>query len=254
MVLNTFIFDPHIRKLVWILENPKLKFGEKHENWQFENTEHFTKMMDKHAVFVSMLISYKFETFMDALCDICEIPKKQKLNDWSKKPLKSVENGWYFSRCEFTETRGVAHYHTLIHLPNVIPTSLLGKVIQNGRVVRDELKYGNVKQECIGEAWHLIEMGLLAQQYAIKFVESVSMSSFYTELMPEGVHDANKVIDLDALRAEFRKNYKKGNLNKKTNPLMRKPGDEECDKNRNMEIAAKYTNTRLSSRSLWWLQ
>ena len=231
-------YDPHIRKLISMLENPKLKGSSKeHDSWQFENTEHFTKMMDKHAVFVSMLISHKFETFMDALCDICNIPKKQKLDDWSKRPPKSVENGWYFSRCEFTETRGVAHYHTLIHLPNVIPTSLLGRVIQNGRVVRDELKYGNIKQECMEEAWHLIEMGLLAQQYAIKFVESVSMSSFYTEQMPEGVHDTEKVIDLDVLRAEFRKNHKKGSINKKTNSLMRKPGDKECNKNRNMEIA-----------------
>ena len=88
--------------------------------------------------------------------------KKQKLDDWSKRPPKSVENGWYFSRYEFTETRGVAHYHTLIHLPNFIPTSLLGRVIQNGRVVRDELKYGNIKQECMEEAWYLIEMRLLA--------------------------------------------------------------------------------------------
>ena len=230
-------FDPHVRKLIWMLENPMLQFTNEHENWQFENTEHFTRMMDKHAVFVSMLISHKFETFMDALCDICNIPKKQKLDDWSKRPPKSVDNGWYFSRCEFTETRGVAHYHTLIHLPNVIPTSLLGRVIQNGRVVRDELKYGNIKQEYEEEAWHLIEMGLLAQQYAIKFVESVSMSSFYTEQMLDGVHDADKVIDLDALRAEFRKNHKKGNINKITNPLMRKPGDVECNKNRNMEIA-----------------
>ena len=231
-------YDPHIRKLISMLENPMLDVCSKeHDNWQFENTEHFTKMMDKHAVFVSMLISHKFETFMDALCDICNIPKKQKFDDWSMRPPKSVENGWYFSRCEFTETRGVAHYHTLIHLPNVIPTSLLGRVIQNGRVVRDELKYGNIKQECIEEAWHLIEMGLLAQQYAIRFVESVSMSSFYSEQMPDGSHDADKVIDLDSLRAEFRKNYKKGNINKKTNPLMRKPGDEECNTNRNMEIA-----------------
>ena len=139
-------FDPNIRKLVWMLENPMLKFSKEHEHWQFENTEYFTKMIDKHTVFVSILISHKFETFMDALCDICNISKKQKLDDWSKRPPKSVEYGWYFLRCEFTETRGVAHYHTLIHLPSIIPTSLLGHVIQNGHIVRDELKYGNLNK------------------------------------------------------------------------------------------------------------
>ena len=72
-------YDPHIRKLISMLENPKLSGSSKeHDSWQFENTEHFTKMMDKHAVFVSMLISHKFETFMDALCDIFNIPKKTK--------------------------------------------------------------------------------------------------------------------------------------------------------------------------------
>ena len=63
------------------------------------------------------------------------------------------------------------------------------------------------------------------------------MSSFYTEQMPEGVHDAEKINDLYALRAEFRKNYKKGNINKETKLFMHKPGDKECNKNRNMEIA-----------------
>ena len=33
--------------------------------------------------------------------------------------------------------------------------------------------------------------------------------------MPDDVHDANKVNDLDALHAEFRKNYKIGKMNKK---------------------------------------
>ena len=47
-------YDPHIRKLISMLENPKLDAScNEHDNWQFDNTEHFTKMMDKHAVFVS---------------------------------------------------------------------------------------------------------------------------------------------------------------------------------------------------------
>ena len=36
-----------------------------------------------------------------------------------------------------------------------------------------------------------------------------------------------KVIDLDAYCDEYRKNYIKGNINKQTSPLMRKPGDKE---------------------------
>jgi hypothetical protein len=80
---------------------------------------------------------------MDALCDTCQIPKHQKLDYWSQKKPNCSDNGWYFSQVEFTKTRGVAHYHILLRLPNVFPTSLLNRIIQDGRVVRDELKYGN---------------------------------------------------------------------------------------------------------------
>ena len=250
----TLNFDPrndyHCRKLIWTLEHAKVNEGKLidtdfPENWRFESTEHFSKMMDKHAVFVSMLMHHKFETFMDALCDICQIPQQQKLDDWAKRPPNCEDNGWYFARVEFTETRGVAHYHILLHLPHVLPTSLLGRIIQNGRVVRNELKYGNIKEECKEEAFELIELGLLAQQYAINFVESVSMASFYTEQMPSNGHDPEKVIDLDAYCDEYRKNYIKGNINKQTSPLMRKPGDKECDKNRSIEIAKIVAVTQL---------
>ena len=64
-------FDPHIRKLIWMFENPMIEFSKENDNWQFENTENFTRMMDKHAVLASMIISHKFETYMEALCDIC---------------------------------------------------------------------------------------------------------------------------------------------------------------------------------------
>lgn len=93
--------------------------------------------------------------------------EEAKVDDWSKRPANCAEKGWYFARVESTETRGIAHYHILLHLPNVLSTSLLGRVIQNSRLVRNELKRGNVKKECLQEAWHVIEMGLLAQQYAI---------------------------------------------------------------------------------------
>jgi hypothetical protein len=83
----------------------------------------------------------------------------------------------------------------------------------------------------------MIEMGLLAQQYAINFVESVSKTSFYTEHMPSNVHDEGKVINLDTLCAEYCASFKQGNINKMAIPLMRQPGDKECDPNRNVEIS-----------------
>lgn len=74
--------DPHCRKSIWALEHATFSLSkveqQYNENWHFDNTEHFSQMMDKHAVFVSMLVYHKFETFLDALCDVCRIPKKQK--------------------------------------------------------------------------------------------------------------------------------------------------------------------------------
>ncbi len=87
------------------------------------------------------------------------------------------------------------------------------------------------------QAWHMIEMGLLAHQYAINFVESVSIASFFTEQMASNAYDSDKVINLDALRNEYVQNYAKKNISKAPNPLMRQPGDSECDANRYMEIA-----------------
>jgi hypothetical protein len=63
----------------------------------------------------------------------------------------------------------------------------------------------------------MIEMGPLAQQYAINFVESVSMTSFHTEHMPSNVHEEGKVINLDTLCAECCASFKQGNISKLTN-------------------------------------
>jgi hypothetical protein len=87
------------------------------------------------------------------------------------------------------------------------------------------------------QAWHMIEMGLLAHQYAINFVESLSVAFFLTEQVASNAYDSYKVINLDALRNEYVENYAQKNISKATNPLMRQPGDPVCNANRYIEIA-----------------
>ena len=45
------------------------------------------------------------------------------------------------------------HWHFLVKLPHVLNTGLLGRIIHNGRVVRQELICGNIKSEKREAAW-----------------------------------------------------------------------------------------------------
>ena len=98
------------------------------------------------------------------LSDICGIAENEPSGDWMKHD--ALAEGSYWARVEFMETRGVQHWHCLAKLPHVLDTALLGRIIQNGRVVRQEIKCGNIKPG-VGEeaACEIVEVGLLASRY-----------------------------------------------------------------------------------------
>jgi len=83
----------------------------------------------------------------------------------------------------------------------------------------------------------MIEMGLLASRYAALFSHSISMSSFYSEDVGINGHDDEKVIRLEDYRKQYAKNYKEGNINLKTHPIMRRFDDPECHTNQFHEMA-----------------
>ena len=66
--------------------------------------------------------------------------------------------------------------------------------MQNGRVVRQEMKCGNNRSAKIEEAWEIIKIGLLAQRYTILIADSLSSASFYKDDMPTDVND-KKIVD-----------------------------------------------------------
>jgi hypothetical protein len=121
----------------------------------------------------------------------------------------------------------------LAKLPNVLDTALLGRMIHNGRIVRQEIKCRNIKLSKEEEAWTIVEMGHLASRYAVLFSDTISMSSFYTQEN----HDEAKVVHLEPLRMQFVEDYKAGNVNLDTHPIMRTDGDPECDKNAKVEMS-----------------
>ena len=205
-------------------------------NYHEKNTTAFTKLADKHAIHLAMYLERRAQVFLYAfLCDVCGITQKRMRSDWSKNNTK--DNSWYFARVEFTESRGFPHYHVLAKLPGVIDIAMIGKLVQNGRVVRQELKCGNIKEDSTEMAWKVIRAGQIAQRYAILFQESLSTAAFYTDRMPADQHDENVVINLDRLKREYVKNYTEGNITEETHPLMRKFGSEHCDNNSNLEMA-----------------
>ena len=195
------------------------------KNWFERNTEKYTELLDKYAPQVAVYLCRKTKIFLRAfLCGICRIPpvevgEDQDVGeDWSLNDR--ITNGWYWSRVEFTETRGVQHHHCIAKLPNVLDTALLGRIIHNGRVVRQELKCGNIRPETTADAWTMVEMGLLAHRYTTLFADSISQASFYTEVMDNDHHDAEKVVDLEKLRQNFVKDYKSKNITTDTHPIL----------------------------------
>ena len=217
----------HTRRLLYKLEqlsNPNFK-DPAFENW-YPNIEQWTQLVDKYAVFLVDYIQRVFQTFFEAFfCDVCGVPRKQpgKGGNTENGDPTSPGMSWWWNRVEFTETRGMPHWHCLIKLPHVLDASLLGRVIQNGRLARNELLCGNIRPDKVDEAWELIEMGLLADRYSILYTHSLQRNSFYSKYMPPQEHDERFVVDLEELTKEFVDNYKAGNVNSATHPIMRTP-------------------------------
>ena len=107
---------------------------------------------------------------------------------------------------------GVQHWHILVKLPNVLDTSVLARIVHDGRVARQQMKIGNIRPSMEETAWNMIEMGQLSTRYLSLFTESISQSSFYTERMNVDSHDASKVIQLEPLRKDYIRDYVAGIL------------------------------------------
>jgi hypothetical protein len=92
---------PDLRNLVYELEFES-KMPKDHP---FDrDTEKFTQLINKHAVFVSVYLCRKVKIMMRAfLCDICGISENEQ-GDWTKYNRTDV--GYYWGRVEFTESRG----------------------------------------------------------------------------------------------------------------------------------------------------
>ena len=217
----------------------KLEFGNDavfDPNWYEHNSERFTDLMNKHAVHMSVYLYMKTKLFLRAFfTDVCGVSETKPTDDWLGKDNLSA--GYYWSRVEFTNTRGTQHWHTLVKLPHVLDTSLIGRMIQNGRMVRQEIKCGNISSGKEENAWTIVEVGLLANRYATLFADSLSMASFYTEPMDVDRHDPSKIVNINDIRKQFVQDCKDKNLNMSTHPLMRRHGDPECDENPCIEMA-----------------
>jgi len=119
-VFMTLNMDPRsdvsVRRLIHQLE-----FGrDMPRDHPFElNTERFTELMSKYAAHINLFLYRKVQIFLDAfLGDVCGV-KDVDDGDWAARDKS--ENGWYWRRVEFTETRGMIQ---CIHLGY-----LLGEVV-----------------------------------------------------------------------------------------------------------------------------
>ena len=225
--------SPDVRRLLYQLEHGT----EMPRDEPFmKDTAEFTRLMDKYAPFVAVYLYRKVKAITHAFfTKICGIEEKESTKDWSQKDV--TQAAFFWGRVEFTETRGIQHWHFLLKLGNVLDTGLLGRIIHNGRVVRQELKCGNIKPEKREQAWHMIKMSLLASRYAALFADSISTASFYCEDVGIDGHEDAKVIKLEQYRKEYVQNYKAGNITLNTHPIMRRFDDAECHENAFHEMA-----------------
>ena len=125
----------------------RLEYGE-NSAWDpdyFEkNTDLHTELMGKYAVQISIYLHLKVKLFMKAFFeDVLGVPETNDEKDWTEQDR--TDNGWSFGRVEFNESRGIQHWHTLVKIPGILDLSVLGRVIHNSRVLRQELKCGNIR-------------------------------------------------------------------------------------------------------------
>jgi len=217
--------DPGVRRLVHQLE-----FGtEMQRHFPFErDTEKFTQLMSKYAAHINIYLYRKVKIFLRAFCEIHGFSSGKKQKDWTQGD--KTDESWLWRRVEFTETRGFPHWHIIMKIGGVLETGLLARIIHNGRVVRQEMKCGNIKPGMQEAGWEMIECGQLAGRYVSLFADSIATASFYED------DDRRTPIRIERYRSEYARNYKRGNINLKTHPCMRRFDDPECDGNENKEL------------------
>lgn len=111
--------DPQVRRLIYELEVGKSMPPDYFER----DNEKFTDLLSKYAVQIAIYLSRKTKIFLNAfLCDICGIPENDQNHDWMNQ--NDSERSYYWSRVEYTESRGVQHYHTLARYDSLILTYL----------------------------------------------------------------------------------------------------------------------------------
>jgi len=90
-----------------------------------KDTKRYTDLTNKYAVQLSIYLCRKTKMFLKAfLCDICGVKESEPSGDWTQRDR--LAEGYYWSRVEFTSTRGVQHWHCLAKLPNVLDTGVIG--------------------------------------------------------------------------------------------------------------------------------
>ena len=166
-------------------------------NWSYANAQEYTDLTNKYAPFIAVLLAQRAKAFYELFFgDVVGVDMSG--TEPAPEGEDKFEVSYNWRRVEYTADRGVQHYHTVTKVPHVLDCSVLSRLVHNGRVIREELKCGNIKPDRVEEAWTAYRMGLLADRYLCMYAESWANTAFYTEETELlGRHDPDKVIDLD---------------------------------------------------------
>ncbi len=87
--------------------------------------ETMSRDLSDACLFMTLKPEPRHETMQAFLHDICRIPRSESNDDWTTVDRESNTFCWW--RAEFTEQRGVAHFHSMARLPNTLETGVLGE-------------------------------------------------------------------------------------------------------------------------------
>jgi hypothetical protein len=167
---------PDVRNLVYKLENGVDSVMP--PDYFEKDTQKFSELLDKYAWQISVYLYRKVKLFFKAfLCDICHVS-----GDINKQPLPGddiVNKSWYWARVEFTSSRGIQHWHCLARVPYTLDTGILGRMVHVGRVIREEIKCGNIKSHYLEQASVISILKCISISISIVLIELSGHFYFY---------------------------------------------------------------------------
>jgi hypothetical protein len=159
------------------------------------NQKIYERISDRYAAKIEEYLFFRVDAFLKTWFHVvCAVPLVE--GNW-KNSLYENQGGVFWRRVEYTEVRGIQHWHMIVKLPGILHLPSLTRLLNRGRQARVELHKNNIKEDkvFVDKALEYIRIGLLAERYLQAFSDSLVHMSFEDE-------EGNE-YDIERLRKMF---------------------------------------------------